>query len=92
MVEICKKNLEFKLRTKSNSFNFILTYHIRVMLVKAKHRHHVITVPIGIIVGAFGMVEILSANAAELTEIAEITQACLDLIVFGNYVIHYFIP
>lgn len=49
-------------------------------MVEAKHWHHAITVPIGAIAGVYTMVEILLAKADELTEQAEIGQACLNLI------------
>ena len=49
-------------------------------MVKARHVHHLGTVPLGGFAGAYIMFDVLSDKATELTEKAEVTQACLDLI------------
>ena len=46
----------------------------------ARHVHHIGTVPLGGFAGAYIMLEVLSDKATELTEKAQVTQACLDLI------------
>ncbi len=45
-----------------------------------KHVHHIWTVPLGGFTGAYVMLDVLSDKATELTEKAQVTQACLDLI------------
>ena len=46
----------------------------------SKHVHHVWTIPLGGVTGAYFMFDVLSDKATELTEKAQVTQACLDLI------------
>ena len=44
------------------------------------HVHHVWTVPLSGFTSAYVVLNVLSDKATELTEKAEVTQACLDLI------------
>ena len=49
-------------------------------MVAPKHYHHVISVPIGVVVSFLYTFQTVSAQAKDLLDAGETTQACLDII------------